>query len=127
MNKKNKKNKRNKRIAILSGICILLILVIVLAFSGREEQCNLDCFAKCVANVSTMYTSTGCSACTYQLSLFEGSYKFLNIVNCRDNPQKCVNDYIENFPTWIIKDKKYGVMSLKEIAQLTGCELQKTI
>lgn len=108
-------------------------------YSIKEENSNLEDFAKCLSDKNVkMYAAFWCGHCQNQERLFgEGSLdegKRLMIdnniyVECDprgDNSQSdlCISKGIQGYPTWIINGKQYpGEMSLKRLAELSGCSL----
>lgn len=105
-------------------ITILIILgVLILAWYFLTETDNVDeKIVKCIASKSTLYFQTGCVACKRQESLFGENYKYLNIVDCITDGDKCLEGNITATPTWIINKEKYvGVQTVEELKLLTGC------
>ncbi len=75
------------------------------------------------------YSAYWCPNCLNQSELFgKQAYKELNVVECsRDGinsqTQLCIDKKIKGFPTWEINGKLIlGVLSLKELSNLTGYE-----
>ena len=73
------------------------------------------------------YSAYWCPNCHYQTELFgKQAYRELNVVECaRDGinsrTQLCIDRKIKGFPTWEINGKLIlGVLSLKELSNLTG-------
>ena len=73
------------------------------------------------------YSAYWCPNCLNQSELFgKQAYKELNVVECaRDGinsqTQLCIDKKIKGFPTWEINGKLIlGVLSLKELSELTG-------
>ena len=73
------------------------------------------------------YSAYWCPNCLKQSELFgKRAYKELNVVECaRDaensQTQLCIDKKIKGFPTWEINGKLIlGVLSLKELSNLTG-------
>ncbi len=73
------------------------------------------------------YSAYWCPNCLNQSELFgKQAYKELNVVECaRDGKnsqtQLCIDKNIKGFPTWEINGKLIlGVLSLKELSNLTG-------
>lgn len=77
----------------------------------------------------TMYGAYWCSACTNQKALFGKAAGLLPYVECDarspiGQTQRCVAAQIRAFPTWDIAGRRYeGVLSLEQLAQLTGFRL----
>ena len=73
------------------------------------------------------YSAYWCPNCLNQSELFgKQAYRELNVVECaRDGinsqTQLCIDKKITGFPTWEINGKLIlGVLSLKELSELTG-------
>ena len=73
------------------------------------------------------YSAYWCPNCLNQSELFcKQAYRELNVVECaRDGinsqTQLCIDKKIKGFPTWEINGKLIlGVLSLKELSNLTG-------
>lgn len=77
---------------------------------------------KCIASKSTLYFKTGCPYCEEQEELFGKNFKYLNVVNCTEEPGVCAIAGITGVPTWVIDGKNIeGVQSIEELKELTGC------
>lgn len=105
-------------------VVIAILTIIIFIYVKNNNYVN-EKLAKCIASKSTLYVSTGCVACKYQEEIFGDSFKYLNVVDCAVNPEKCSliieNGYIST-PSWIINNKKYtGVQSIEKLKELTGC------
>ncbi len=109
----------------LKIIFILSLLIIPLLLVGCEESHKYDDFAKCLTNNgAVMYGTDTCRYCNLQKAEFEGSFEFINYVNCIEDNAACINNDIDGFPTWIIDGEKYeGKISLAELGVLAKCEL----
>ena len=52
--------------------------------------------------------------------MFGDSFKFLNVVDCTGNWDKCLG--VTGTPTWVINGEKYvGVQEIEKLRNLTGC------
>ena len=77
------------------------------------------------------YSAYWCPNCLIQSELFGmQAYNELNVVECaRDGinsrTQLCIDKKIKGFPTWEINGEFFmGVLSLKELSELTGYKLR---
>ena len=85
-------------------------------------------FAKYLSDKGVVkYSAYWCPNCLIQSELFgKQAYEELNVVECaRDGlnsqTQLCIDKEIKGFPTWEINGKLIlGVLSLKELSNLTG-------
>ena len=115
------KNRMLKKIMIL---CLVVSLVLV---GGCTNSNNTNGkpdieLAKCIGDRSTLYISAGCIACAHQKELFGDSFKYLNVIDCKKEPQKCIDTDILSVPTWVIEGEKYsGARPVEQLRQLTGC------
>lgn len=108
---------------------ILLILIVLLAISGCSKKSDIpDSFAQCLTEKgAVMYGTYWCSYCNAQKRDFGDSFEFVNYVECTEEKNRCIEDGIEGFPTWIINGIKYeGKQRLSKLSDLTGCELPLT-
>lgn len=107
-------------------VAAVIILFVAMYFIGfRNTNKNYDSFAKCLTEKgAVMYGTYWCSYCNAQKGDFGKSAKFINYVECTEDPDACTGKGVESFPTWIINDVTYrGKQPLSRLAALTGCEL----
>lgn len=113
-----------------SGTWITIAIVIgIIAISyyalNKDGPVVEDAFASCVAERAVLYIQTGCFACQEQERVFGEGYELLNKINCKNDFASCAREGIERTPTWIIDFEKHiGYKTLKELSELTGCELK---
>lgn len=88
---------------------------------------NINEFAKCLTEKNAeLYVNAGCPHCAEQKAMFGDSLKYLKIIDCVDNPDLCLEKEIRYVPTWIINEnKEVGKKSFEELAELSGCKLNK--
>ena len=112
--------KRVKSKLITLGIIVLIIVGSILIINKKPPQINKE-VAKCIGENSVLYVQQGCSHCIREEELFGENYKYLNVVDCFYDREKCGE--ITGTPTWIINGKKYlGFKSIQELKDLTGCK-----
>jgi hypothetical protein len=120
---------------VFLSIAILLVLVAtfylvasaITKFTGYSitgntiKSENLDLFAKCLTLKGVkMYGSATCPHCANQKALFGESFKYVDYIECRDNPVACAD--LEGVPAWDIKGNiVYGEQSLDNLAKYSGC------
>jgi hypothetical protein len=114
--------KRKTKLALIN-ISILVILIFVVYFgffhkpSGTEES-----VARCIGEKSTLYVQIGCSACARQEEMFGKEIKYIKLVDCIYETEKCSIAGITHTPTWVINGEKYvGVQSIDKLKELTSC------
>ena len=103
---------------------LIIIAVIVLAvYAMTRNNANTDEeLAKCIGSKSTLYIQKGCFACQKQEELFGETYKYLNVVDCLVDRQKCIDKEITATPTWVINNEKLvGVRTIEKLKELTNC------
>lgn len=102
-------------------ITIIIVVLIALFILNRDKSVISEESAKCIGNKSVLYIQEGCSHCEIQKEMFGENYKYLKLVDCHYEPEKCI-DSISVTPTWIINGKKYsGVQEIKKLKEITGC------
>ena len=108
--------KKRSLITILVILGVIIISIIIINSGNGVSQQT----AMCIGENSEFYVQLGCNACRHQEEMFGENKKYLNIIDCWFEGEKCLN--IEYTPTWIIKGEKYiGVQSIEKLKELTGC------
>lgn len=121
------KIKLTKKLSIDSTTLIIILAVLLLVVYFTYFRGNGDIgpgaeTVKCIASKSTIYISTGCVACKAQEELFGDNFKYLNIVNCLVEGQKCSQANVTKVPTWFIQGQRIeGVQQIENLINLTGC------
>jgi len=105
----------------LITIAIIIAIILLAYFLIKNNNPNTDEeLTKCIGENSVLYTQLGCHACEIQENLFGENYKFLNVIDCFYEREKCTG--ITATPTWKINGEKItGVQSIKELKNLTRC------
>ena len=114
----------------------LILLVAVLGFSvlvlrliiWRPNVADgaLDDFARCLSDRgAVMYGAYWCSHCQNEKKAFGNSFRFVNYVECTDEPDVCTEKKIDGYPTWIVLDGRRfeGEQGLEKLSELSGCVL----
>lgn len=102
-------------ILIVLGVIILSVVVLI-----RPSQDVSEKTARCIGQNSELYVQLGCHACEIQEDMFGENSKYLDIIDCYREREKCSE--ITHTPTWIIGGEKYqGVQSIEKLKELTGC------
>jgi len=91
---------------------------------------KLEALAKHLEDTGAQfYGASWCPHCQQQKRLFRGASGQLPYVECspagRGGPtaRACVRENIDNYPTWVIRDKRYeGVLEPKQLANYAGFE-----
>jgi hypothetical protein len=118
----------NRKALFIIGLIILAIIFAVFYFYKKPAPTGgkFDDFAKCLASKNiTMYGAEWCLHCQNEKKAFGDSFKYVPYVECPDEPQKCLNEGITGYPTWIFPDKRklIGEQGLEKLSQESGCPL----
>jgi len=72
-----------------------------------------------------MYGAGWCPHCQNEKKAFSDSFQYVPYVECPDEPQRCIDAGIKDYPTWIFPDGKKleGEQGLKNLSQASGCLL----
>src|SRR4030042_4829345 len=108
----------NKIITISTIILILVIAGGIICWKDLHGSTIQDtpAEAKWIGKHAVLYVQTGCIHCEEQEDLFGINVKYLNIIDCFKESQKCIG--IEATPTWIINGQKYeGKKTIKELKE----------
>lgn len=112
-----KKLSKERWITLIIVLCVIVLAFILLRKDYPETD---EGTTKCIGENSVLYTRLGCHFCKVQEQMFGENYKYLNIIDCFFEQEKCGD--IASTPTWIIKGKKYEeVQSFEKLKDLTGC------
>ncbi len=110
-------------------IIFVAVAVLAIAFGIRGSQpassAYVD-FAKCLAEKQvTMYGAVWCPACQKQKKLFGDAFKYVPNVECPDDPQRCIAQGIEAYPTWEFPsgEKLIGVQTFETLSAKSSCPL----
>ena len=111
----------NKNILITIGTIILILAIaFVIIFIKSHGPLIEKETSKCIGENSILYVNEGCHVCALQKQLFKKNLKYLNVIDCSKQPEKCGN--ILAVPTWEINKTTYrGFKSPEELKLLTGC------
>jgi len=113
-----RKSKKGFYITIIIILLVLLLGISIIAWpkdSGSEAE-----LAKCIGEHSTLYVQYGCPHCKTQEEIFGDDIKYLKMIDCYYEREKCSE--IMATPTWIVNGKQIlGVQSLGKLKELTGC------
>ena len=110
-------------------IIFVAATVLVIAFAIRSSDpadSNYVDFAKCLAEKQvTMYGAVWCPACQKQKNEFGSAFKYVPYVECPDDPQKCIAQGIEAYPTWEFPsgEKLVVVQTFETLSVKSGCAL----
>jgi glutaredoxin len=93
----------------------------------QKDSAYIEKLAKFMSEKGmVMYGAYWCPHCNDQKKLFGEAFKYIDYVECdakgpNGNPDECVTQGIEGYPTWIYQGKKYsGYKTFSELAQIVG-------
>jgi hypothetical protein len=119
----------DKKIAISVIIATLLLTfggVFMIAKSQQPANTGFDNFARCLTSKgAVMYGAAGCIHCQKVKSDFGSSFQYINYVECPLNPQKCLDEGVDGYPTWKFSDgsRLEGEQPLQKISEVSGCPI----
>ncbi|MEK6906069.1 MAG: thioredoxin domain-containing protein [Nanoarchaeota archaeon] len=109
--------KKNNYITLIIIIAIIILTYFIIQ---RDEPTTSEETAKCIGQNSVLYVQLGCIHCKEQEDMFGNNTKYLNMIDCFYEKEKCKE--IMATPTWIIKGEKYdGLQSIEKLKELTDC------
>ncbi len=100
---------------------LVLVLIFCLIFvSGCSKIIDAET-AECIGSKSLLYVREGCPACENQKALFGENFKYVNIVDCKYDFEKCLS--IQYVPTWDFGNGRIvtGALSSNDLKDITGC------
>ncbi len=104
---------------VMSIIILGIILISFFSLTKPSPETDEE-IVQCIGEQATLYTQLGCSHCKTQEELFGENIKYIEMVDCFYETEKC--EGILATPTWIIKEKQYtGVKSINKLKELTNC------
>jgi hypothetical protein len=110
-----------------SWITIVIIIgIVAISYYAINKSSPMieDAFASCIAENAVLYMQPGCFVCQKQEEVFGEGYSLLNKVDCSKDITSCAKEGVDRTPTWIINYEKHlGYKTLKQLSELTGCEL----
>ncbi|MBW3011859.1 hypothetical protein KY311_01620 [Candidatus Woesearchaeota archaeon] len=106
---------------------ITMLIVLAVVASNNKPKTNYNTFAQCLTEKgAVMYGTYWCSHCNAQKEDFGDAFQYIDYVECSDEKEKCIENGIQGFPTWIINNEKYpGRQKMETLSELTGCELKE--
>ena len=100
---------------------VLILLLITGCNSGASDGVD-EKVIDCIASKSELYVSNGCIACAKQEDILGNGFNKFTVINCKEEPSKCVDKNILAVPTWYIDGNKHvGARSIEELKEFSGC------
>jgi len=120
------KRQQNKKIINYAIVAVVLIAIVyaVSVMIPKDDTGIYDDLAKCLTKQGlVMYGTDWCSHCQEQKRMFDGSFKYINYVNCDMNYDACKAAGVEGYPTWTYPKgpKTSGEQQLALLAERAGC------
>ena len=116
---------KNTIIVVAIGVVVAGVGFVVLK-PEQQAAAALDSFAQCLADENTtMYGADWCPHCQNEKKLFGDSFRLVPYVECPDDPQRCLKEDIQGYPTWVFPDGKtlVGEQGLEKLSQESECQL----
>ena len=108
---------------LVTVIIILAVIIFAVLIMDTPVPETPEEVAKCIGENSVLYVQLGCSHCKTQEDMFGDNYKYLNVIDCFYERDKCSE--ISGTPAWIIDDEEHsGVQSIEKLKELTGCQVE---
>lgn len=114
------------KLVIIGFVAVVVIAIVFAIQNSQPVNASYVEFAKCLAEKQiTMYGAVWCPACQKQKKLFGDAFKYIPNVECPDDPQKCIAQGIEAYPTWEFPsgEKLVGVQTFETLSTKSGCIL----
>lgn len=125
----------HSRVYYLGFLALLIIVgLIVYVVKVKSAPSPYDGFAQCLTDQGVvMYGAYWCPHCQNQKKEFGNAFRYVTYVECAQpgNPRQmtetCRQVGIEGYPTWRRSDGQMiaGEQSLGQLAEFSGCELEK--
>ncbi len=96
--------------------------------NDKTEQSRLANFAQCLTDKGwAMYGMDSCPHCVDQKQAFGNAWRYIEYVECRQEPQRCNQADVQVTPTWVGGEgqRVRGFQPLSELSQLSGCPLER--
>ena len=115
------KSKTATYLVVLSVIFIVFVILFIKHVSSASIEDS-----QFIGERTTLYVQTGCSHCERQLSLFGENIKYIAVIDCFKEPDRCQD--ITYTPTWVIDNNKYeGFKSVRQLKVLISKNYLKDI
>src|SRR3989338_7672452 len=116
-----------KKQALGSVIFVVILLTVAFLIFKPEPEGpgSLDAFAQCLTEKGwTMYGAYWCPHCQNEKKAFGSSWKYVDSVECTDEPQRCTDAGVTGFPTWLGPESarlegEQGIAGLSEASSCT--------
>ena len=122
-----------KRILITLVVGIILISVFfvitssITKYTGFSVSNANEDFKKCLSEQKiVLYINTEKVSETLKNIELIQYFEYIEIKNCFRDKDTCLQDGVDSFPTWIIKENKINRdITSEELSELSGCKIDK--
>jgi len=118
-------------ITLIVGIILISLFFVITSsitkYTGFSVSSAGDDFKKCLSEQEiVLYINT--EKVSETLNNFElmQYFEYIKIKNCLMDKETCLQEGVDSFPTWIIKENKMNRhITAEELSELSGCKLDK--
>ena len=108
-----------------TGIIVVVLIAGCSPVNGPEyhDPTNPVHLAQCLTtHDARLYGADWCGYTRKQLGDFGDGARYLDYVECTDDPEACKQAHIRGYPTWIIEGGTYpGYLQQSTLAKIIGC------
>jgi len=119
---------RKDTLIYLTLVVIVILIIVGILWIKNNNQTPEEKTMKCIASKANLYSQTFCTGCKQQKAILGEYTSLFKIIECDKTREVCDLKGITGTPTWEINGKLYpGIKSIKELADLAGCECNTNI
>jgi len=124
---------RDKNIKIFTVLVFAVSIVVLGFFVSRNDEpayASLDEFAQCLSEQgATLYGAYWCPHCQNEKKSFGDSIRYINYVECTEEPGRCTEAQVRGYPTWIFGNGKKleGEQGLERLSLESGCPINPSV
>lgn len=112
---------KSNLITILVIIGVIILAIFILSAKGPDEDHDEEVI-KCIGEKAILYVQTGCPHCRTQEEMFGDNLQYINLINCYEQRDLCLEAGITAVPSWEINGQlDSGVKSIEKLKELTNC------
>lgn len=101
---------------------LIFFIALLIVISGCIQDIASKKTTECIASKSILYFSESCIHCIKQEKMFGENFQYLNVIDCKKEPEKCIQADIIGTPTWVINGEKLvGVQDIETLIRVTNC------
>ncbi|VVB78380.1 Thiol:disulfide interchange protein DsbD [uncultured archaeon] len=115
--------RKDTKLYLALVVIVILIISGIFIYKNYTKETPEIKLMSCIASKATLYSSKYCPHCQNQKEILGSYLSLFKNIDCLDNPQKCDEAGVSQYPTWVVNGKLYpGVRSITELKALTNCE-----